>query len=143
VKRNLKGFSNTSSLGEYAESVVISHFLKAGFNVNKPIGSLRYDLIIEHEGRCLKVQVKVGFMRGGSVEVKRHSGGINRIKVFYSKEQVDLFAIYCYELNRVYIIGFDEKVNRLRIFPSKNNQKIGIHPAEKYEFCAERIRNYF
>ena len=143
---DLRGFENTSKLGEYAESEVMALFLKHGFEVLRPFGgSYRYDLCVGFDGVLLKVQVKVGKLHHGFVRFRRVSGGGTKRDPYkhYSKKQVDLFAIYCYELDKVYIVPFGEKVSQIRINEPKNNQKLGVHLACDYEFDQERFMVFF
>ncbi|MTV49884.1 hypothetical protein GJ688_12965 [Heliobacillus mobilis] len=47
------------SLGDAREVMVAGFLLLAGYNVSKPLsGASKYDLIVEKNGVCIKVQVK-------------------------------------------------------------------------------------
>lgn len=137
MSQNLKGFATPTQLGDYAESVVTSEFMRHGYNVLRAFGSgLKYDLVVEKDGRFLRVQVKSGNLSKGCIQCRLFTGsGTERSpKVTYSEKQVDLFAIYCYELGQVYLIPVGEKIAYLRTEPTKNNQSAGVHLAVDYEF---------
>ena len=58
----------------------------------------------------------------------------------YTSEEIDAFAAYCPENERCYYIPFGVLAARtqvhLRLAPSRNNQRLGIHWAENFEFAA-------
>jgi hypothetical protein len=55
-------------------------------------------------------------------------------------EEVDAFAAYSADTDRCYLLPFGLIAGRrniqLRLAPSRNNQQVGIHWAEEYEFGA-------
>ncbi len=58
----------------------------------------------------------------------------------YADGEIDAFAAYCLELNRCYFLPFHafggRRLVHLRLAPSRNNQKAGIHWANDWEFDA-------
>jgi hypothetical protein len=58
----------------------------------------------------------------------------------YSAQEIDAVAIYCLELRTCYFLPIslvDGRANiQLRLSPSLNNQKAGVHSAEKYQLGA-------
>ncbi len=58
----------------------------------------------------------------------------------YLRHEVDAFAAYCPEVDRCYFLPIDKCMERraiqLRLEPSKNNQRSGIHWAAEFEFKA-------
>jgi hypothetical protein len=57
--------SNTKTIGDATEAVVMAEFLKAGFPVLIPFGeNTRYDLVVDAGGRFLRVQCKTASSGG-------------------------------------------------------------------------------
>ena len=54
--------------------------------------------------------------------------------------RVDAFAAYCAAVDKCYFVRFDQLTGdsgiHLRLTPTRNNQRRGIHWAEEYEFGA-------
>lgn len=125
--------------GETAEAIVIAELLKREIPVSIPFGeNQRYDLIMDLSGKLYKVQVKSVRWLDGKVEVRKKSKGRRKGKA-YSKDyvgEIDFFLLYCYELDKVYMLEVNTKIDCLRVNPPKNNQKKGIHWAKDYELDA-------
>lgn len=134
-------------LGERAQAHVIATFLDAGYRVLIPYGdSSRYDLVIEDaEGQLWRVQIKTAWIEGGnegyikfattSLRSRSTNGHVAYSRVGY-QGQVDYFAVYSHELQKVYLLPIN-KVSQtrmhLRLAPSKNKQERGVHWAADYE----------
>ncbi|HEY4386875.1 MAG TPA: group I intron-associated PD-(D/E)XK endonuclease [Ktedonobacteraceae bacterium] len=139
---------HTKALGEYSEIVIAGRLLQAGFYVLKPFGdSLRYDLVIEDaDGKFWKVQCKTAWLqdKGGIKVIKflttsRHdndSGGrYNHARRGYHGE-IDFFAVYSPDLDKVYIIPIDHANTSemtLRLIMPKGRNQYGIKMAADYE----------
>jgi len=114
--------------------MVAAEFLKAGFSVLRPGQSARYDLVIDTGKEFLRVQVKSSHCVGGYVRFKLYSQNGYYPKRPYTKEEIDLFAIYNFELDSIYILPVESKITRLRIDETKNGQESGINWGRDYTF---------
>jgi hypothetical protein len=88
--------TNTKKIGEISEAIVIAEFLKSGFPVLLPFGdNQRYDMVVEVDGRFLRVQCKTArTLRGGAV-LCFNTRSTNRTRPIASssyRNQADLFA---------------------------------------------------
>ena len=96
----------------------------------------RYDLVAEKDNSFLRIQVKFVSPRRGCLTVPLRSAN-NWKAVKYSKKEIDLIAAYNPENEKMYFIPLELFENtatiNLRLSSSKNNQKRGVIPAEKYE----------
>ena len=125
-------------VGEVTEGIILAELLKHGETVLLPFGnSERYDLVLDRKGTFLRVQCKTARLRKGCVVCytqRTHGGHFCR----YGSSEVDLFAIYCVELQKVYIVPAEEIASyatiHLRVETSLNNQKKNLRWAEKYEY---------
>ena len=121
---------------------------KAGAELGLPVyGPLtehgRYDLIIEVAGRPLRVQRKWGRLdEAGDVIVVNLSGSRltpnGYVRSSYTREEIDLVAVYCGALNRVYLLPIERVADRrhiqLRLKPARNGQRAFINLASDFEF---------
>lgn len=131
--------NRTSDKGNLSESKVLTSYIQAGFAVSVPFGgSAPYDLIVDTGNRLLKVQVKTGRLRNGCIlfPMQRFSGH-NAKAQDYKIGEIDLFAVYCPDNEKIYVIKFcgDLTQCRLRCFETKNNQRHNIRWAIDYEFA--------
>jgi hypothetical protein len=96
-----KLFSSHQRRGEWVELLFMTVASGLGFNVAKPWGQIsRYDVVLELNGRFLRVQVKSTEMWLGTCylcQLHRH-GQPN-----YTPKQVDYFAIYVFPEDIWYI----------------------------------------
>jgi hypothetical protein len=106
----------------------------------------RYDLVIEHEDKFLRVQCKAAWLaQNGSVlrfatansyyHTAKRKGRRNY------RGQCEYFAAYSEELDKVYLVRVDEVgVNNatLRIAPTINNQAKTVRWAKDYELVPAR-----
>ena len=134
---------NTISIGDLGESYAIMKFTQAQAIVSKPLtNNARYDLIIEHNGKLYRTQVKTtGAIKDGKMEfatkTTNYSKG-NWKSNSYTHDEIDLFFLYCAENNWCGLyIPEDETIPQsltVRLEPPKNNQRVGIRLAEDYSF---------
>lgn len=128
--------------GERSERRVIAALLDAGYEVLvAPYGeNRRYDLVLDLGERFVRVQVKTAQLtRDGAALMAATAsfaglGGARR-RVTY-RGQVDVFAIYSPDVDRVYLVPVDEcpgTVVRLRLKPTRNGQAAGVRLASQYE----------
>ncbi len=58
----------------------------------------------------------------------------------YTAEEIDAFAAYCPDLNRCHFLPIEQfpvrRAIQLRLQPTGNNQRVGIHWASEFEFGA-------
>jgi hypothetical protein len=105
-----------------------------GKKVLLPLGDFqRYDLVIDEGAGFLRVQCKTGrLMKGAivfhpcSIDSRSKLGGC--IRKGYAGD-VDVFGVYCPEMNRCYLLPVDEATATecsLRVDPPRNGQKSGI-----------------
>ncbi len=135
---------NTVLVGDIGESLAIANFTKNGLVVSKPLSnSVRYDLIIDCNGKLYKVQVKTtNAIKDGKMTFATKTTNYTKgswSSNSYSKEEVDLFFLYCIENDWCGLYFVNEATNipmelNIRIVPPKNGQKIGIRLAEDYSF---------
>jgi PD-(D/E)XK endonuclease len=128
-------------IGHRTEAAILARLVERGYNVLVPFGvNQRYDLVIESDGRFLKVQCKTGRLRNGAIRFKSVSVQSNTC---HTRErdyagEVDFFAIHCPENARVYLVPADELSPNiyLRVDPARNNQTKRIRWARDYELPA-------
>jgi PD-(D/E)XK endonuclease len=91
-RRIKKLFANYKKRGEWVELLFMTVASGLGFNVAKPFGdSARYDVIVENEGRFLRIQVKSTESKiGGCYLCQLH---VCHDRLYTSKE-IDYFALY-------------------------------------------------
>jgi PD-(D/E)XK endonuclease len=128
------------SIGENSEGQVLAAFLRAGEVVLLPFGdNQRYDMVLDRGGVFWRVQVRTGRLRKGAVIFSTVSTGSDtphRARRHY-RGAADIFAIYCPEVDKVYLIRVDECGDRMisfRVDPSRNGQAQGIRWAADYEY---------
>ena len=129
-------------IGHRSEAAILAQLVSRGYRVLLPFGvNQRYDLVLESDGRFLKVQCKTGRLRNGairfrSISVQSNMSG-SRVRSYAG--EVDFFAVYCPENRRVYLVPVDEmspNTNYLRIEPTRNNQSKHVRWARDYELPA-------
>ena len=93
-------FVNFKQRGGGVELLFMTVAAGLGFTVAKPFGdSARYDVIVENEGRFLRIQVKsTEQWTGSSYVCQLHMCGR-----LYTAEDIDYFAIYVLPLDLWYI----------------------------------------
>ena len=132
---------NTLKVGEISEACFLVALLKAGYNVLKPVSNtLRYDLVIEFNGKFKRVQCKTGRLRNGVITYNAAStilkGENQKTETRGYIGDADLFGVYCPGNGKSYLIPIEEvgtSSGSLRVEPSKNSQKKFIRIASNYE----------
>lgn len=136
-----KVIDDTKGMGNKAEIVIMSEFIKHGIAVSIPFGNNEaYDLVIDTKQGFKSVQVKHGSIHNGCVLADiRHRKGYDKIKYDTYDGKVDYIAIWCEEIDSCYLIDIAEcngktRLN-LRIEAPKNNSCIStIVWAKDYVF---------
>jgi len=133
---------NTNSKGDISESAIIARFLQLGYVVLTVYGgNQRYDLVIEDaEEQFWRVQCKTARIEDNGTVVAFDTANHNyalKIKQWrHYRGQCDYFAVYCEELDKVYLVPVDQvgttRAN-LRLVPAKNNQAKNVRWAQNYE----------
>jgi hypothetical protein len=131
---------NTIKIGDISEAKVLGRFLELGYTVLLPWSNgERYDMVIEREGKFLRIQVKTARCEsdGSSICFNVSStNGSTRQRTSYSKDQIDYFAAYCPENDKIYLVSIGNAgINkiRLRLKPTVNNQQENVRWAKDYE----------
>lgn len=114
---------NTTQVGNVSESAVMLKFLEKDYQVLIPFGGReRYDLLLDKNNKFTRVQVKTGRLKNGAVTASIASPN----KKNDYRGDIDIFAIYCPDNKRVYIVDIDEikdkKSISLRVAPTKHNR---------------------
>ena len=130
--------------GNIAELMIAAKAVQIGIGVARPMAEgQRYDLIFDIEGRLLRVQCKWGALRDGVIVARNSACRLTNagyVRSTYSPDEIDILAIYCPELDRVYAIPAHETAGRpslrLRVDPSRNNQSMLVNWARDYELGA-------
>jgi hypothetical protein len=128
--------------GERSERRVIAALLTAGYEVLvAPYGeNRRYDCVLDLGDRFVRVQVKTARLVAGKSALVAATAslaglGTRRHRVAY-RGQVDVFALYSPDLDRVYLLPVDECPGaevRLRLAPARNGQRARSRLASDYE----------
>src|SRR3989338_8980659 len=121
---------HTKRKGDIGELIAAQEFFRRGWHVAFPYGeNAKYDLIIEKDGICKRVQVKAVYPKNGVLHVNCRSSNNWSVKSYSSKD-IDLLVAVDLESNKVYFIP-SAKMNRalfdLRLDPAKNSQKKKIN----------------
>ncbi len=135
----------TDQKGNIAEVAITLAALRLGIDVYRPIGEGgRYDLILDLAGGLSRVQCKWACRRVDVVIVRCYSSRRNRhglLRRIYAEGEIDAFAAYCEEIDRCFLLPFDEFGCRaeihLRLSPTKNNQVVGVNWADDFDFDAK------
>ena len=101
ARRGKKLFASHKRRGEWVELLFMTVASGMGFNVAKPWGETpRYDVVVEHNGHFLRVQVK-------STEMWLGTCYLCQLYAFghkaYTPEEIDYFAIYVFPEDIWYI----------------------------------------
>lgn len=127
---------STNVKGKLAEVKILAEFVRRGIRVSLPYQpDSPYDLVVEM-GRLLRVQVKWGRVEDGCVLFACASQKRGNANCGFSRspyQDVDVFGVYCGELDECYLVDVAEVSNtimRLRIEPSRQTAR--VHYAYQY-----------
>lgn len=131
---------DTKAKGDVSEACVVAALVKKGKVVLKPLGDRqRYDLVIDDNGRFIRVQVKTAKKYGETLVFRNRS--IVRVRGkyeqrFYSGE-VEFFGVYCPEVDACYLVPAEECARGggtcLRLGPTKNKQRSNVKFASQFQ----------
>ena len=135
---------NSNVKGAVAEQAIVLAAMKAGVPVLRPVAEHgRTDLALEIGGELFRVQVKWGRLSAARDVVIVRVGTCRLtprgyIRRTYSEHEVDLFAVYCGELDRCFLLPAQLLVHKtcvsLRLAPARNHQVSCINLADDFAF---------
>ena len=126
--------------GNIAEAAIALEAVKLGIDVLKPVAEHgRYDLAFDLGHSMIRVQCKWA-RRDGAVVVAHLSGFRQTpegpVRSTYSADEIDAVALYCDELDQVYLIPAHvidgQYAIQLRLQAPKNGQRAAINWAGQY-----------
>ena len=126
-------------MGHLTELEVALALTRAGCRLLQPLSAAsRYDLAIDNEnGTLTRIQCKTGVLRNGRIVFRVYSvSGHDSAGKPYQGE-VDAFGVYCEATRRTYLVPLaiipEHRVMVcLRVLPSKNAQRVGVHMADEF-----------
>ena len=131
---------NSKQKGNLTELQCLTSFYEQGCHVSLPYGeNSRYDMIVDVNGKLLKVQVKTASLRKedeNAIEFSCRSTRVNSQGIIsnkYTPDEIDYFATFWKGI--CYLIPVTEcSVSKtLRFAPPKSGQIKGISFAKDYE----------
>jgi prevent-host-death family protein len=129
--------------GLIAELEIELAAVRLGVPVLRPQEHARCDLAFDIGGRIWRVQCKWGGLDKRQDVVIVHTVATRRsptgyVRTSYSEAEVDLFGVYCGELDRCFLLPASVAAGKycqyLRLTPPRNNQRACITLAGDYEF---------
>ena len=126
-----------STTGNMTEAMVLSAFEQRGFQVLIPFGDGHpYDLAVHLKGtEFLRVQCKTARPQGGCLIFNARSTDHGRGPQSYLG-LADIFGVYLPSRRAVYLVPIDGVASfegRLRLEPTRNNQRRGVRMAAEFE----------
>jgi hypothetical protein len=107
--------------GEIIELKFAVKAFERGINVSKPLlGDMPYDLILDHNGELLRIQIKSSnYNDYGYKVLTSHTG----TKQPYTENEIDFFAIYIQPIKIWYLIPVDAIRGRktIKIMPERES----------------------
>lgn len=136
---------HTKTKGSIAELAVASRLLRDGWHVLIPVGeNTRYDLVVEKEGRFVRVQVKYATPKNGALPVNCCSSN-NWSVLQYTADEIDVIAAYDSVSKEIYFIPVEQIRKghmKLRIEPPRNNQRLKVRFASDFSVLHEGAGEY-
>jgi hypothetical protein len=135
--RSYRARVDTILRGNAGEAGVLYKLIAAGIHMLVPFGSgLAFDLgaIVPPYGRLLRIQVKSGRVRGGTVRFNAYSTDHGFGQRTY-EGRADVIAVYVPELDDVFIVPVGDcprSEGCLRLDATRNNQRRRIRFAADY-----------
>jgi prevent-host-death family protein len=135
---------DSNGKGNIAEQAVVLAAMRAGVPVLRPVAEHgRVDMAFETAGRLWRVQCKWGRLSpDGDTIIVQVGGCYHRPAGYhrhtYTLEEVDLFAVYCGDLDRCFLLPAEQVVGRhvihLRLKPPRNGQRACVTLAANFDF---------
>ena len=139
----------TKQIGNIGEAKVLSEFVRLGIPVYLPFGdNEKADLIAEFNGKLNKIQVKSSQkIIEDKVKFSLVSSTMHRqngVKHIYTENEIDYFALYNLERDKVYLISINEEglpksEVTIRFNPPKNKNQFKTFLEEDY--LIEKVLN--
>jgi hypothetical protein len=132
----------TNQKGAIAEAEVARAAAWAGYPIYKPLADhCRADLVLEIDGKLLRVQCKWGTFDNGVIRARlgtsRHSPTRGYVRTTYESHEIDAIGIFCAQVSKCYLLPISlvagQTYLHLRVDPSRNNQRVGLKWARDYE----------
>jgi PD-(D/E)XK nuclease superfamily protein len=126
----------SATRGNATEAAVLNAFVSAGYDVLIPFGDAHpYDLVVDLGGNdFLRVQCKTARPVDGCVVFNGRSTDHGQGRRTY-EGRADIFGAYFPPEGRVYLVPvLSNFVLRLRLGPTRNNQRRGVRFAVDYVF---------
>ncbi len=130
--------------GAVAEQAIVLAATKLGVPVLRPVNEHgRVDLALDIGPDLLRVQVKWGRLSVGRdvVDVMLRTSRCTprgHVRSTYSEHEIDLFAVYCGELDRCFLLPAAQFAGmahiHLRLAPARNGQQACITLANDFDF---------
>jgi PD-(D/E)XK endonuclease len=134
----------TDQKGAIAEMAIAWEATRQGIEVYRPLSEGgRFDMIFLLGDDLARVQCKWAPRQGDAIVVRCYScrrarEGHRRRR--YEAHEIDAIAAYCPDNGTCYYLPIDWVAGRrqilLRLAPTQNSQRIGIHWAKEFEFAA-------
>ena len=134
---------STNQKSAIAEAMISAEAAKHGILVSRPNLDTRYDLVFDTGTSLLRVQCKCGALEADASVIKVNLESTwytstGYVRNTYAAGEVDLFAVYCAELNRCYLIDGERLVERraihLRLSEPRNKQRACVNLASDFTF---------
>jgi hypothetical protein len=135
---------STNEKGAIAELEIAAAAIKLGVSVYKPLSEhSRADLMFEIGDGLWRVQCKWGRLSPSRDTARITVGGCScsphgYVRTTDSEHEVDLFAIYCGELDRSFLLPVSAVAGKhelwLRLTPARNSQRSCITLADEFDF---------
>lgn len=115
-------------IGDIAEIALMLRAKRAGFNVLTPYAALKYDVVLEKNGKFFRMQCKSTatpqYYKDGSVYYKIICSHGSDGKKLYDKSQIDYFAFFIVNLDMFYIVPHKEiNTKTIKLKPDDDNCK--------------------
>jgi hypothetical protein len=128
---------NSATKGNAAEAAVLAALVRRGYKVLLPFGDGHsYDLAVDLGGTgVLRVQCKTAWPVSGCLSFNCRSTDHGRGRQPYFG-LADVFGVYFPPNDSVYLVPLDDVAGfngRLRLEPTRNNQRRGIRMATDFE----------
>jgi len=133
------GQANPKAVGERSEAMVFAYLVQHGELVAIPFGdNQRYDLLLDKGERILRIQVKTGrLLADGTVTFPACSSQNHRGRGTRNyRGECDYFAVFCPGNRKIYFVPVEAcgtSAAKLRVTPSRNNQRRRVRYAADYE----------
>src|SRR5262245_61639007 len=125
----------SAARGNAAEAAILAAFIKRDFFVLVPFGDGQpYDLVVDLGGPLLRVQCKRAWRRAGCMLFTSMSTDHGKGPQSYVG-RADIFGVYFPPTDVVHLVPIDAisaRGGRLRLEPTRNNQRRGIRMAADF-----------